>query len=448
MSSQLVQPASRRAYSSRRSSRLIWATSGTQRCSARDPPLGGVEVVLAQDRADGELEERLAAGDEVAHRGVARTQPQVAGVLPVRSDAHEGLRGEVLVAVERLERGGLPRRVAVEGVDDLAAVERVVAHQPADHADVLGAERRATGGDGGGHAGQVHGHDVRVALDDDDLTALGDLPLRQVEPEQHVRLAVDRRLGGVEVLGLDRVVVEDPAAAEADDVAAEVADRPQQPAVEPVDRATAALLGEPRLHQLVQAEPGGEQVLGEPVPAGGGVPAAERLRGGAVEPARLEELDGRGRLGGAQRGGVELGRLLVRLQQPRPRAAVALHRPAAAGVGEPEPDPVGQPLDRLDEPDVLDLHHEVDHAAALAAAEAVEHAVRGPDVHRRRLLVVERAQALQRPGAGAAQRDVLADDLVDPDAVADLRDVAVPDPSRHAAESRRGRRQFRRPLRE
>ena len=164
--------------------------------------------MLAQDRADRELEQRLAAGHEVADGGVARAQPQVAGVLPVRRDAHERLRGEALVAVERLERGGLARGVAVEGVDDLAAVERVVAHQPADHADVLGAEGRAAGGDGRGHAGQVHGHDVGVALDDDDLPALGDLPLGQVQPEEHVRLAVDRRLGGVEVLGLDRVVVD------------------------------------------------------------------------------------------------------------------------------------------------------------------------------------------------------------------------------------------------
>ena len=250
--------------------------------------------------ADRELEQRLAAGHEVPHGGVARAQPQVAWVLPVRRDAHERLRGEALVAVERLERRGLPRGVAVEGVDDLAAVERVVAHQPADHADVLGAERRAARGDGRGHPGEVHRHDVRVALDDDDLAALGDLALRQVQPEQHVRLAVDRRLGGVEVLGLDRVVVEDPAAAEADDVPAEVPDRPQQAAVEPVDRAAAALLAQPGLHQLVQAEPGGEQVLGERIPARGGEPAAEPLRRGGVEAAGGEELDGAGAASGVR----------------------------------------------------------------------------------------------------------------------------------------------------
>ena len=35
------------------------------------PALGAVQVVLAQHRADGELEQRLAAGHQVAHRGVA-----------------------------------------------------------------------------------------------------------------------------------------------------------------------------------------------------------------------------------------------------------------------------------------------------------------------------------------------------------------------------------------
>src|SRR5437660_9818247 len=39
----------------------------------------------------------------------------------------------------------------------------------------------------GRHAGRVHGHDVRVALDHDDLVAPRDLPLGEVEPEQQDR---------------------------------------------------------------------------------------------------------------------------------------------------------------------------------------------------------------------------------------------------------------------
>ena len=85
----------------------------------------------------------------------------------------------------------------------------------------------------------------------------------------------------------------------------------------------------------------------------------------------------------------------------------------AAGVGDGVADPVGEQLDGLDEGDVLDLLQERVDVAALAAAEAVEVAVVGPHVERRGLLVVERAQALQRIAAGAAQLHVVADDVLD-----------------------------------
>jgi hypothetical protein len=66
------------------------------------------------------------------------------------------------------------------------------------------------------------------------------------------------------------------------------------------------------------------------------------------------------------------------------------------------PDPIGQHLDGLDEGDVFDLLDERVHVTAFAAAEAVEVTVIGPHVKRRRLLVVERAQALHRVGPGAS----------------------------------------------
>ena len=95
--------------------------------------------------------------------------PQLARVPAVGLDGHERLRDEALVLLERLHRRRLPRRVAVEGVDHLAAELVLVHQQPAQHADVLAAERGAAGGDGGGDAGQVAGHHVGVALDDDGL---------------------------------------------------------------------------------------------------------------------------------------------------------------------------------------------------------------------------------------------------------------------------------------
>ena len=70
-----------------------------------------------------------------------------------------------------------------------------------------------------------------------------------------------------------------------------------------------------------------------------------------VEAPLVEELpagDRVGRLG--ELGGVELRGDPVRLDQPLALAALALPgRPAALGVAQLDPEPDGQPLDRLDE---------------------------------------------------------------------------------------------------
>ena len=138
------------------------------------------------------------------------------GSRPLGLDRDVGLADEVLVALERPQRGLLAGRVAVEGEDHLAAELVVVLQQPPQHPAVVLAERGAAGGDGGGDAGQVAGHHVGVALDDHGLRGPGDVAAGQVDAVEHLALLVDRGLGGVEVLRLDPVVVEDPAGAEAD----------------------------------------------------------------------------------------------------------------------------------------------------------------------------------------------------------------------------------------
>ena len=157
-----------------------------------------------------------------------------------------------------------------------------------------------------------------------------------------------------------------------------------------------------------------------------------KLRGRlGVEVALDQVLPRRRGLVGLQRLGVELLGRGVGGDQPAAAAPVALHvGRRRAGVGDGVADPVGEHLDGLDEADVLDLLQERVDVAALAAAEAVEVAVVGADVERRRLLVVERAEPLQRVGAGAAQLHVVADDVLDADAFADGRDVAIGDPAR------------------
>ena len=88
-------------------------------------------------------------------------------------------------------------------------------------------EGGAAGRHRGGHPGQMHRHDVRVALHHHGAALPGDVPFGQVQPEQHLRLLVQRGLGGVDVLGFQPVVVEKPAGTEPDNVAGGVPQRPQ-----------------------------------------------------------------------------------------------------------------------------------------------------------------------------------------------------------------------------
>jgi len=83
-------------------------------------------------------------------------------------------------------------------------------------------------------------------------------------------------------------------------------------------------------------------------------------------------------------------------------------------------------LGRFDEALALDLHHEREHVAVLLAAKAMEEALVGHHVERRRLLAMERTQ----PFEGAArllQLDVLADDRDDVRSRANLVDDFVSD---------------------
>ena len=179
-------------------------------------------------------------------------------------------------------------------------------------------------------------------------------------------------------------------------------------------RPAPALPRQPGGLELLELETLAQQVLRERVPARRGEPAAEVRGGLGVEVALEQVLPGGRGLRGLQRLGVERLRRGVGGDQPAAAAAVALHVGGRrAGVGDRVADAVGEHLDRLDEADVLDLLQERVDVAALAAAEAVEVPVVGPDVERRRLLVVERAQALQRIGAGPTQLDVVADDVLD-----------------------------------
>ena len=83
----------------------------------------------------------------------------------------------------------------------------------------------------------------------------------------------------------------------------------------------------------------------------------------------------------------------MRLDQPGALALLAVVAGAAVLVAQLDADAVGELLDRLGEGQVVDLLHEGDDVAALAAAEAVEHAPAG---------VTWKLTATARRGTGTA----------------------------------------------
>src|ERR1022692_854153 len=299
------------------------------------------------------------------------------------------------------------------------------------------AERRAAGRHGRGDAGQMAGHHIGVALYDHGLPALGDVALRQVGAVEHGALLEDRRLRGVQVLGAV-VVGGQLAGAERDHVAAQVPDRPDQPAAELVRQAVPAAARQSPGEQLVLGEPQAAQVPGGHLPVVGGVADAEPLGVGDLESARGEELASWRGTGGQELLRIKLGRRPVRFEQPAPLRLLLAWNMAALLVAQLDAAPGRQPLHRLGEAESVDLADERDDVTALGAGEAVPQAASRGDVERRRLLLVERAQALHRAAARATQLEELPDDLGDGRAGTDQLVVLVTDPAWHLRESSPG----------
>ena len=249
-----------------------------------------------------------------------------------------------------------------------------------------------------------------------------------IQAEQHLRLLVEHRLGRVHVLA-QVVVVEKLPRTETDDVAADVADRPQQPPVESVHRPLAPHPRQARLLQLVEGKAQPLQVLGQRVPTGRRIPAAELLGLLHGEPAVGEERPRRLRIGLAQLHGIELLRLTVGGDEPLARARLLPPAGAAALVIDAVTDLLGARLHGLGERQVLHLHEEAEDVPALARRKAVVVTVIGPHVEAGRALVFERRQPLHRIRATRLELDVLRDDLLDRRTFADRRDVAVGDAS-------------------
>ena len=365
----------------------------------------------------------------VFHRLIPGVEPaipeQLVGVEPVgqRGERDVQVRGQE--GLDRPVRGRLPRRVPVHDQHD------PVAEAP-EHAGVARGERGAQGGDHVGGARLVAGDHVRVALDHHGGAGLQDGLFGEVQPVERPLLVEDVALGGVEVLGV--VLVAELPAAEGDGPAQGVADREDEPVPEHVE---APALGG------VRAAPGGEvdRVAFAPVAGADQAGGGEGLRVPALAPdhrlqavpavrghADAEAFDGlrgdapglQGRPAGGPVGavaehGLEEGLGLgARLGQPPPRGLLGrcprprvpvgtarggagpkrAHPAAGPGLpgGELDAGPLGEELQRFDELQPVEAHHEVEGGPARPAREALEDLLRGRDPHRRLPVVVEGAE--------------------------------------------------------
>src|SRR5581483_2606189 len=224
------------------------------------------------------------------------------------------------------------------------------------------------------------------------------------------------------VLRLQRVVVVEPARLETAHPAANVGEREDETACEVV---VSPPVGEPRRPELVRAESFLTGAARERL-APGCIAEPERAADVLAEPSAGEIFD-RARVAVPEHALVESGRALEQLLEP----VSAPPRPLDLGrellVLERDTEAAREELDRADEVDLLDLPDERDRIPALAAAEALERAARRRDDEARRLLRMERAQALVRP-ALLAQSNVVLDEGQDLGRVLDCVDRAVLDP--------------------
>ena len=230
---------------------------------------------------------------------------------------------------------------------------------------------------------------VRIALTHHHPVGLDDVALGPVQPVQHLRLAVDGRLGRVLVLGRVIAAGQD-SSTEGHRLSGLIEDGEQQPGSEGVLKTVAAVdEGEAGLthHTLGEGQRADQRI---PVVRRPSQPEPARQR--AVDAAAAEVVAG----GAAVRRGEEplvvpLDGGLHGLQEPlAPLPVAAL---AAARVAQRDPGLGRQLLDRGGEVQVLHLLDEAEDVAGRPATEAVVSAHLVADVEGTGALGMERAQA-------------------------------------------------------
>src|SRR4029453_7551210 len=217
-------------------------------------------------------------------------------------------------------------------------------------------------------------HHGRVALDDDRLALLADRGASELQPVENVRLLVQKRFRRVDVLRRHSIVLEQPTCTEAQHLPSRVANRPHQAALEEVPTRLSCQSGRYQLRVSKAATP---QMLQQCAAIPGSKTYLEALCRLAVKTPLVQELSRRDGVGGCQLFSEELSSQPERISHA---GSCAVLRPCAGVVGVTQMNAyaVSQPLDCLDEGEVVDLAHEVDHVTALGAGtEAVPVAAGG-----------------------------------------------------------------------
>ena len=138
---------------------------------------------------------------------------------------------------ERTLGGGGSGSVGIEIDDNFFA-------EAGEQAGLRLGEGGAAGGDDVVVSGVEDGDAIHLAFDEDDVVEAADGFFGEVKIEQHARLAVDGRLGRVEILGAGFVVGGEGAPGEGDDLAGFIADGEDDAVAEfAVERAARVLAG-------------------------------------------------------------------------------------------------------------------------------------------------------------------------------------------------------------
>ncbi len=228
--------------------------------------------------------------------------------------------------------------------------------------------------------------------------------------EEDLALVEERRVGRVEILrrrvGIER------APAEGDDAAAQVGDREGDAVAEAVvgDGDVVAADQHARRDHLLDLEPRACQVRAQRRAIVRRIAEAKRGDRLACEPALFQIAPRLGARAGHQR------RLEERCRHfddaVEPLALVLARFIARAELRHRHAGFAGQPLDRLGKRQPVGLHEEREDVAVLAGGEAVVEALLVVDREGRRLLHLERGEALEL-APSALQRNLAPHDLAD-----------------------------------